>query len=264
MCNAGEIFEIDREAIRHSIVHSIDARVKLISALAIVIAAVLVGRSKIEFSDRLLYLFMLEGYIISLALLSRINMGVFFKRILILLPFGGTIAVLRPFFDTGDVVFQFYFLRITREGLEAGATLMAILIVSLSAIVLLSSVTRISDMVLGIRALGVPREFSLLLGITLRYLFVYAEVFRKLREAQANRAFSLHGRKSHVFKTLGYTVGALFIRSMKQGINLYQAMLSRGYSTERYEFSKKKLKRRDFAALIINFCAILLFSIFLL
>lgn len=259
-----EIFEIDREAIKQSVVHSIDVRVKLVCALAIIIAGVVVGRSSREFSDRILYLLMLESYIVAVAILSRIDMGMFFRRILVLLPFGGTIAVLRPFFDPGEVVFEFYFLRITREGIEAGAVLLAILLVSLSAVVLLSCVTRISDLAMGIHALGVPREFSLLLSITFRYLFVYAEIFEKMREAQANRAFSLRGRKAHVFKTLAYTVGVLFIRAMKQGINLYQAMLSRGYSAERYGFSKKKLHRRDLIALVINFSVILSFSIFLL
>ncbi len=254
-----ELFDIERETLKESFLHSLDARVKLASALIVILIAVTLGRSEVEFQKKLISLGALELYLIILAAYSKLNMRLFFTRLLLILPFGGSIALLKPFFEPGRVVFSLSFIRITEEGLMQGASLLFILIVSVSAVILLSSITRFHHLIGALRSFKVPNEFTLLLAMTLRFLFLYMKSFQKIVEAQKNRAFSLRNTKrDHIFRTLGYIATMIFIRAFKHGLGLYQAMLSRGYNPEKLDLGRmKKLEGKEIAAGILNIVVVI-------
>ncbi len=244
-----EIFEVEREALRSSSVHAIDARAKLLSTLFIILAAVAVGRSgAVEFNARVLALGLLMLYLLLLALLAKLEMRLFLLRIALVLPFGGSIVLLKPFLEPGEVLFSFSVLRITREGIAEAAILLGIMLVCVSAAVLLSSTTRAHELVSALRSLRLPGEAALVLGMTVRFLFLYMRSLQHVLQAQRNRGFALRGgaERSHVLRVLGYTAAMIFLRAYKHGEAVYQAMLSRGYSAERLRSGElKRLRRRD-------------------
>ncbi len=249
-----EIFEIEREALKKSLIHAIDARAKLFSALFLILAAVFLGRKEeIGLESRALGLAILQAYILLLALLARLNLRFFFLRVAFILPFGGSIALLRPLFEPGEVIFSFYAIKITREGIAAGAALLAIMVVCVSAVVLLSSTTRMQALIAGLRSLRVPSYFVLILGMTLRFLFLYMRSLQEIIHAQRNRAFSLRGsraKRSHVLRVIAYTAAMIFIRAYKHGEATYQAMLSRGYNPEKLRSCQaRRLRGRDYVFL---------------
>ena len=246
-----EIFEIEREALKKSLIHAIDARAKLFSALSLILVAVFLGRNEeIALEGRLLGLALLQAYILLLALLAVLNLRFFFMRVAFILPFGGSIALLRPLFEPGEVIFSFYVIKVTREGIAAGTTLLAIILVCVSAVVLFSSTTRMQALIAGLRSLRVPSYFVLILGMTLRFLFLYMRSLQEIIQAQRNRAFSLRGgraKRSHVLRVIAYTAAMIFIRAYRHGEATYQAMLSRGYNPEKLRSGRlQKLRGRDY------------------
>jgi cobalt/nickel transport system permease protein len=215
------------------------------------LVAVFLGRSEeIELKSKMLSLALLQTYIVLLVLLAKLNLRFFFLRVALILPFGGSIALLRPFFEPGEVIFSFYVINVTREGVAAGAVLLAIIVVSVSAVVLLSSTTRMQALIAALRSFRVPGEVVLILGMTLRFIFLYMRSFQEVVQAQRNRAFSLRSKRvkrSHVLRVLAYTAAMIFIRAYKHGEAIYQAMLSRGYNPEMLRsWQAKKLRGRDY------------------
>jgi len=209
-----------------------------------------VGRSEaVELKARVLALGLLMLYLLLLALLAKLEMRLFLARVALVLPFGGSIVLLKPFFEPGEVLFSFSVLRVTREGVAEGALLLAIMVVCVSAAVLLSSTTRAHELVSALRSLRLPSEAALVLGMTVRFLFLYMRSLQEVLQAQQNRGFALRGRRirrNHVLRVLGYTAAMIFLRAYKHGEAVYQAMLSRGYSADRLRSGQQKeLKGQD-------------------
>ena len=80
----------------------------------------------------------------------------------------------------------------------------------------------------------------------IRYLFVFADIFEKVKNSFDTRCFNSFDRSlpySYRLRTLAYTVGTIFIRSYEQGERTYTSMLCRGYSKDSFlHVGKKKLK----------------------
>lgn len=234
---------IEMESSKASTLHSLDGRIKIISSLLIIVYAV--------YTTNLLILLITEIYLLLLILISNISLSYALKRIALILPFGGFIAIFQPFIMEGDVVYTLPFgIDITLQGIDFGMLLMLRLIVCVTAVVLLSSVTPMQELINSARKLGVPREFSMLLSLTLRYLFFFYEELRKIRNAQKTRCFDIWNKKTAYLwrlKKIGETISMMFLRSYEQGEKVYFSMLSRGYSDGSNLYDEnKKLSAKDF------------------
>jgi cobalt/nickel transport system permease protein len=116
-------------------------------------------------------------------------------------------------------------------------------LISISFIILLSSTTKMQDLLQGASRLGLPPEIALALGMMIRYLFVFGYIFRKVNETLKTKcfdAFDRHLPYRYRLRQLGYTIGTMFIRSYEQGERVYTSMLCRGYGRESYLFVTKK------------------------
>jgi len=105
------LVEIDREARKESFMNNLDGRIKLISALLIIVYAVT--------STNLLILGIMEVYLILLIYLSNVSPKYALKRIALVIPFGGFMAMIQPFFQPGNIIWTgpFEWLHITDYGL---------------------------------------------------------------------------------------------------------------------------------------------------
>lgn len=243
--------------------YRIDARMKVLLALITVIAVVFVGRNDtLPFTVRMAFLAILGTGIIAVLLLSRVPARSFVLRVaVVVLAFGGALALFRPFLDPGTVVAVLPLgITVTREGIEAAALLLGMIIVSSSSVLLMSATTTISAMVAGLRKLGLPAGAAALLGMTLRYLFLYFETYSRIRQAQTTRGFRLRNRRvayTWTVQQVGNTVGTLFIRSARQGQRVYEAMASRGYHHAQLMHDERKLARTDVVFLFAGMAWIL-------
>lgn len=231
--------DIERESYKDSPVHDLDGRVKIIVTVAIIVFAVSLPRID---DSNFIRLAIIEIYLLALMFLARLNPLYVLLRFIAVLPFGLAMILVQPFIRQPFIdTFTLYpvdlplGLTVTYEGIYFGLNLLAKYIVSVTAIILLSSTTRMNDMVVSARRLGVPREFTLLLTMMVRYLFVFWSVLKRTRIAQQTRLFDIWNKKASrrwILEQLGYTISSLFVRSYEQGERAYISMLCRGYGNE--------------------------------
>ncbi|VVB85123.1 Energy-coupling factor transporter transmembrane protein EcfT [uncultured archaeon] len=251
--------ELERESFRKSPVHGIDGRVKILMTLAIVIYAVWLPRmDALNFQK----LALLEIYLIALLVLATLEFSYIALRFAIAMPFGLGIAVLQPFlrqpFNSDfTVLFTLPFgLSATREGALFGAIIFAKFLVSITAVILLSSTTSLSDLVASARRMGLPREMALLFTMMVRYLFVFSNMLGRIRTAQKTRCFDLMNKNVPRIWTLhqiGYTISSMFIRSYEQGERTFQSMLCRGYNADAQVYvGRKALSLPDVSVVVLT------------
>jgi cobalt/nickel transport system permease protein len=250
-----DIFLIEKYAYLKSPVHTLDARVKIVVAFAAIIAIVAVPYSTMVYSvGAVFFLFcaVLWG-------LSGLSPVIYAKRLLVILPFGMFLIVFQIFFknryyETFTTLVTLPFgIEIYAQSVEFASILLVKFLVAVSFIILLSSTTKTQDLLEGAGRLGLPAEFTLVLGMMLRYLYVFGYMIRKMRQSLETRCFDPFDRSlpyRYRLEKLAYAVGTLFIRSYEQGERTYLSMLCRGYGRESHLYiSKKPLKSRDWAFL---------------
>ncbi|MEM2934226.1 MAG: cobalt ECF transporter T component CbiQ [Halobacteria archaeon] len=229
--------EIEREALKKSMLHKLEGRIKIAAALAVIIYAVL--------AKDISKLFAVECYLIALALLAQLQLKLLVKRLLLILPFGGTIAIFQLFLKEGSVLYSLPLgITITTEGLTFSALLLSKLAVCITSVILLSSLSPMHELIASARRIGIPREVILLFGLFARYLFVFQNAYQRIKLAQETRCFRISNRKvpySWILEQLSYSISLLFIRAYEQGERTYISMLSRGYNpnSEIYIESRK-------------------------
>ena len=218
---------LDRYSEGNSLVHRLDPRTKFVAVFLYILA--------VAFTTPSLWLAFAGYFIIiaALVLLSRVSVVVIIKRSLTIIPFVLVIAVFIPFFKQGDVVAGFNLLgwqiSVTRQGLEVLAVIMARAWLSISALILLTSTTRMVDLLNGLDRLHLPRVLVMIVSFMYRYLFVLVDEAMRLKQARDNRNFG-SGHILRQISTVGRMAGTLFIRSYERGERVYAAMLSRGYN----------------------------------
>lgn len=244
--------DIERETYKKSVIHHIDGRIKILMTFAVIVYAVALPRMD---TINFMKLGALEFYIIVLILLAKLEFSYLALRFAIVLPFGFGIAALQPFLkqpfiQNFSVLYILPFgVEMTREGMLFGAVILAKFLVCISAVILLSSTTSMSELVSSARRLGLPKELALLFTMMVRYLFVFWNMLGRIRTAQKTRCFEIWNKRvprKWTLEQVGYTIGSLFVRSYEQGERTYQSMLCRGYSADAHVYvGKKKLGASD-------------------
>jgi cobalt/nickel transport system permease protein len=202
------------------------------------------------------------AFLAALWALSCLPWRVYTKRLIMVLPFGFFIIFFQIFFTNRyyavfHVIATLPFgIHIYAESVEFAIILLVKFIVCVSAIILLSSTTKLHDMLEGAGRMGLPPEFALIFGMMIRYLFVFGYIYRKINESLATRCFDPFDPAlpyRYRMKQIGYTVGTIFIRSYEQGERVYTSMLCRGYGKNSFLYIKKKpFSRGDVAFLSVS------------
>jgi cobalt/nickel transport system permease protein len=207
-------------------VHRLDPRVKFLAVLLFIIG---VAITQPPHWWAYLIFFVL---VTALALASRTPAGYLVKRSLIVEPFVFFVAVFVPFFHPGGALAQFslggWHVTIYREGTFIFLGIMIKAWLSIVALILLSTTTRLTDLLHGLERLHLPRVMVMILSFMYRYIFVLVEEVGRLRTARDSRGYG-GGSHRHRIRTVGTMTGTLFIRSYERGERIYNAMLSRGY-----------------------------------
>ena len=240
-----DLYFIEKYAYGESIVHRLDARIKLLIALAAIVAIVALPYSTkvYELGAVLFALFAL------LWAASRLPPTVYLRRLVLILPFGIFLVgfqafVKNPYYDVFHTIATLPFgIEVYAESVEFASILLVKFLVSISFIILLSSTTKMQDMIEAAGRLGLPREFTLTLGMMVRYIFVFADMFGKIRTAMETRCFDPLDRTlpyRYRLHQIGYTVGTIFIRSYEQGERTYTSMLCRGHGANAGLYIRRK------------------------
>ena len=253
-----DLFFIEKQAYHDSFLHRLDARVKIILSFAVIIAMVAVPYSTMVYTVGAIFF----AFFAILWIGSGISPAVYAKRLLAIIPIGGIIILFQIFFKNRyytdyTVLYQLPLgISIYAQSVEFACILAVKFLVCISFIILLSTTTKLQDMLQGASRLGLPAEIALALGMMIRYLFVFGYMYRKVNETLTTKCFDAFDRTlpyQYRLRQLGYTIGTMFIRSYEQGERVYTSMLCRGYGRDSHLFIEKKpLLGREWAFLSIS------------
>lgn len=198
----------------------LDPRARLLVALAF--ALVVVSLSSLA------TLLTALGLALGLLLLARPPLGATLRRLAALDGFMLLVLLVLPFSIPGTPVLTLGGLSASLEGLRQA---IAILLKANSIVMVLWAATTGLDAVgLGhaLGRLGMPSKLVQLLFFTVRYIGVIGEELERLRTAMRARAFRPTNDR-HTYRSLGYLIGMLLVRSLERSERILAAMRCRGF-----------------------------------
>jgi cobalt/nickel transport system permease protein len=232
---------IDEYSNLNSFIHRLDPRTKLVASLAFILAVVLTPAS--NWRVFAIYFFSIAVMLV----LSKLPLLYVLKRSLVIFPFVLLIAIFIPFFREGQVAGSYnvwmWQISITYNGLLILANVMVKSWLSILALILLSSTTRLDELLKALRQLGMPQVMILILSFMYRYIFVLVDEVMRIQQARDSRNYG--GGWLHHIKTIGHMAGTIFIRSYERGERIYAAMLSRGFNGQVNTLHKLRFKQAD-------------------
>jgi cobalt/nickel transport system permease protein len=221
---------IDRYADLDSPMHLLEARSKIVGFTALIAGVLTISPAS---TYGFLPYFFLAAVMMGV---SQIPLSFIVSRTLLILPFVLLAAIAVPWKESAGFAWL--------------AALMLRSLLCLILLVILTNTTRFPEFLRGLRRLGMPRILALNLGFLYRYLFVLTDEVMRMRMARdCRRVGRLPARAE--FKLLGSMLGSLLIRSFERAERTYQAMLSRGYSTDFPVLAPRRFSWRDILFLFL-------------
>jgi cobalt ECF transporter T component CbiQ len=237
----------DEIAAKRGLLQRLDPRVKAITMLALVVTAALIHNIRV----------LIAIYVLALVLAaaSSIPVPYFIKRVWLFIPIFTGIVVLPAtfsFITPGHVVVPLgrwfgHPVGLTSQGLRSAALIVIRVAASISLVVLVALTTTWTTLLAALRSMFLPRMFVLVLGMAYRYVFnllgSVTDMYeaRKARTVQVDKA--LKSGRAFVFATAGTVFGKAHAMSEE----VYQAMVSRGYTGQPRTLSAFKIKAFDLA-----------------
>ena len=212
----------ERTARQPGLLQALDARLKILSALLVLLA---VGLSR-----SLLVILALYFLALVLAVFSKIPLGFFVKRVWLLIPFfTGVIALPALFITPGPVLAHLPLgLVITQTGLTTAVFLLLRVGTSVSVAVLLVLTTPWNSVLKALGVLRVPAVIILILGMTYRYIHLLLHLTNDMFLSRKSRLLRrMSGPEER--RLIAATTGTLLNKSLQVSSEVYLAMQSRGF-----------------------------------
>lgn len=237
-----------------SIVHQLDPRTKILATFLFIALLFLVD----TFTGYALGALLL----FSIVLLSRIPVKFVLRGIRPLVFIIVLTLCLHFFMTEGRVLFQFWFLKLTYEGLIRGLMMVSrliLLIIGSSLLTLTTSPILLTDGIESLlkpfKVIGVPaHELAMMMTIALRFIPTLVEETEKIMKAQMARGADFEsGNIFQRAKSLIPILIPLFVSAFRRADELATAMEARGYrgGEGRTRFRVLRFTRRDAAVLIL-------------
>lgn len=230
----------ERAARRPGFLQGLDARVKLLSVLALLVAA--------TFLHHLPSLWLLGAFAIGVAAASRVGGRVLFHRVWWFVP-GIFVIVALPaalnVFTPGEALATLYRtsepvvlgpvrlpaeVTITRQGLAGAGLVITRLLVGVLLAVTLTLTTRWQELLKAAYTTATA-PFVFILAMMYRYLFVLLRTVENMHLARRARTISPE-TQAEARRWVGGRIAVLFSRSRRLSEEVYGAMLARGYRGE--------------------------------
>jgi len=206
----------------HSPVHRAAPEVKVLCLFLFILAAVATpAQAAWAFSAHAIILIAMVGVagIPPRFFLTRLAIDVPFVLFALLLPFVGE----DPRVAIGP-------LTVSESGLLGAWNILAKATLGAGASVLLVATTEVSQIIVGLQKLRVPRVLTAIASFMIRYLDVIAGELKRTRTAMSARGYDPTWMAQ--VRPLATAAGAIFVRSYERGERVHQAMLARGFGGE--------------------------------
>lgn len=203
----------------------IDSRLKVVAALAMVLAVVLTPAR--AFGWFAAYTVLLAA----LMLILRVSPGYALKRSLAAVPLVLLTALPTPFLQKGPQGLVAFYgpdgLAVYQYGLLIFWNALIKAWLSLLSMTLLMATTPVPALLAALQQLRAPKALVSQIALIHRYGGLFTEELARMRRAAESRNFG--GARSYRWKVIGQLVGSLFLRSYERGERVHAAMMARGY-----------------------------------
>ncbi len=238
-----------------SIIHRLDARVKLILTLIFIVIVCLVN-------NFIGYLFSVI-FVLSIIKLSKVPVKLLLKSLKSIFFIVFFTFILNIFIIPGDtVLFQIWIAKISVESLLIASRMvirLTVLVMASSLLTLTSSPIQLTDAIEHLlhpfKKIGVPsHQIAMMMTITLRFIPTLIEEMEKIVKAQKARGADFEtGGIIKKAKALIPVLVPLFLSSFRRADELATAMEARCYrgDVERTKMKEMKFHRNDFYAGLI-------------
>ncbi|HPD60799.1 MAG TPA: cobalt ECF transporter T component CbiQ [Thermodesulfobacteriota bacterium] len=215
-------------ALQKGLLQSLDPRIKTITFFLFLVSVLL--------TKNIFVLLALYALCLLLTHCSNIGLRFFLKRTWIFIPlFSLFIAVPALFsvFTPGDawvsVKIGALSITITKQGFWGALLFVVRVTTAVSFVVLLSITTKHVELLRVLRIFRIPQLFVMTLGMCYRYLYLLVELVENTYQAIKSRVGSvMHYKKGQTI--VAWNIALLWRRSYSLNEQVYNAMLSRGYS----------------------------------
>ncbi|NQU75436.1 MAG: cobalt ECF transporter T component CbiQ [Planctomycetes bacterium] len=233
-----------------SFIKNIDPRVRVLAAVALAVPVCL--------SERVAVLEYALGMAILLAILARVSRSQILRNLKELNFFMLLLAIFLPLVMAGTPVFEIGILTWTREGLWKA------LLITLRANTIMIALTALlgtmepAHLGFALNRLGIPQKLTHVLLFMVRYIEVIHKEYHRLRDALRLRGFR-PGCNRNTFRTFGYLIGLLLVRSIDRSERILEAMKCRGFRGRFYMLASFRFAAADVIfSVAASACVILL------
>ena len=226
----------------HSLIDQFDPRARIIAMTLFALATVFSHNLVVPALELLLSIWV--------ALRANLDMQRTIRRVIAMDVFIVLMIVMLPFTTPGDALFHVFGFAFSAQGLvkaiEIGLKTNAVVLMLLALLGTLEATT------LGhaLARLRVPEKLVHLMLFTVRYLEVIGREYKRMRKAMKARAFQPRSNW-HTWRSMGYLVGMLLIRSLERSERTYAAMKCRGFNGRLYLLDHLVWRRCDNVLLIV-------------
>ncbi len=255
--------EFDRYRHGHSLLHRLDARIKVLVTVAYIVSNVLLPDGAwLAFGLAWVFLAYCNW-------ISGLGAGFTFKRSFVALPFA-LVALTAIFSIPGHSLAHWHIGMWTLIPTDAGLLRFVSVLVrswlSVQMAILLVAVTTFPDIIHALGHLYVPAIIVTIIAFLYRYLFVLTDEVMRLMRARQARSAALPGTKSGGSlwwrsQIAGNMAGQLFLRSYERSDRIYNAMLSRGYTGQLQTMHAQKIDTADWLVGAVALAALILMQV---
>ncbi len=249
--NSFDIGYMEDLSSRDSFLHRLDARAKLITTLAFI--SIVVSFNKYTLSA-LVPFFVYPVVLISL---GGLPFGYFARKILVISPFAVLVGIFNPFIDR-DILFFIGPIGIS-GGWVSFLSIILRFILTVSAALVLVSLTGFNSVCAALMKLGLPKPFVVQLLFFYRYIFVLTDESERMFRAYCLRSFNSGAVGFKFFVSL---IGNLLLRTFDRAERIYRAMCCRGFDGHIRVLQEMKAKVTDIGFIISWVFLFILFRLF--
>ena len=232
-------------------IRTLDPRVRIVTVFLFSICVVQLDKLPLLAASLVAAVFLL--------LQARLPVASTLKRIMTVDGFIVLLLVMLPFTTPGTSILEIFGWHASYEGLLQALVILlranAIVMVSLALLATIDAVTFGH----ALASLRVPERLVHLLLFTVRYIEVLHAEYHRLRTAMKCRVFQPRN-SLHTYKSIGYLVGMLLIRSFERSERILMAMKCRGFNGQFHLLKEFTLTKRDvtFSMLAVLFMLMVL------
>jgi cobalt/nickel transport system permease protein len=231
-----------------SFLHTTDPRVKICLCIPYIFTIALSNRLYTGTAAVLIALVLLIASDLKLRSVLK-SIRVFFWFILLLWVF-------LPFSVPGDQIMSIGPLHLTIQGVLKALSISLKSTAIVLLIIALLGTSTVFALVHAMSHFHMPKKLLYLIFLSYRYIHVIYMEYMKLRDAMRIRGFKPK-TDIHTYKSFGYLIGMLLIRSYERSERIHNAMLCRGFHGRFYLFDHFAIRGRDMLLLSVMTVALL-------